>query len=531
MDERIIIVGGGTMGAGIAAVAARAGFSVDLVEPDAAAAERAKQRLAREAARDADAWAGAVVLHDAVPESSDAILGLEAVVESAQVKAEVLGALAKALPADAVLATNTSSLSVDELAQFVDRPERFLGLHFFNPPTVMELVEIVPASGTSDAALARARELIARLGKTSVQASDTPGFIVNRVARPYYLQSMHALDEGVGAVEELDALARGVGFRMGPFELMDLIGLDVSLATSESIYERTGAARLEPVALQRTMVADGRLGRKTGHGFYDYADGSAPRVDDSLLAEPQTRNEDESVVIIGAGGLADDLAERLAEPFANVTRLESEEFLNELSAAATIVIDVGDGTMDRSRVLRELDGLLAPECVIFADAYATDLDVTASALKHPERLVGYGILGSLERQRVVEVVDLERVSDDALALAQEVFESLRRRVVLVENAPGLFLGRTVASIVNEAVIAVHEDVASTDDIDVAMRLGTNYPIGPIAWGREIGGARIARILHRLADARGPAFAPHRALWVLDIDEDGEDALELDRPVL
>ena len=141
--------------------------------------------------------------------------------------------------------------------------------------------------------------------------------------------------------------------------------------------------------------------------------------------------------------------------------------------------------------------------------------------RHPERFIGYGILGLFVSQRAIEIVDHDELDDDMLALAQEFFERLGKRVVLVASSPGLVLGRLVGSIVNEAVIAVHEDVASAEDVDLAMRLGTNYPLGPIAWGREIGGARIARILRAVAAEYGPDFGPHRSLWLLDIDEEGE----------
>jgi 3-hydroxybutyryl-CoA dehydrogenase len=146
-------------------------------------------------------------------------------------------------------------------------------------------------------------------------------------------------------------------------------------------------------------------------------------------------------------------------------------------------------------------------------------------MRHPERLVGYGTLGSLASQQAVEIVDSEAVSDDALETGQELFAAIGKGVVLVEQSPALYLGRTVGSIVNEAMIAVAEDVASTDDIDTAMRLGANYPVGPIAWGREIGGARITRILKRLAQAEGEAFAPHRSLWMLDAEMPAEEAAE------
>jgi 3-hydroxyacyl-CoA dehydrogenase len=234
-------------------------------------------------------------------------------------------------------------------------------------------------------------------------------------------------------------------------------------------------------------------------------------------------NTQERIALIGFGGIAGELAELLEQRFARVQRIENDELLDELSLDTTIVIDVGDGTTDRGSVIAELDGLLGPETVFFADAYATDIAACARRLRHPERLVGYGVIGSFGAQRVVEIADSEGVADDALELAQELFEALGREVVLVEDAPGLFLGRVIGSIVNEAVAAVHAGVATPDDVDLAMRLGVNYPIGPIAWGREIGGARLTRILQRLAQAEGSAFAPHRSLWVLDVEEQEPEA--------
>jgi len=192
---------------------------------------------------------------------------------------------------------------------------------------------------------------------------------------------------------------------------------------------------------------------------------------------------------------------------------------------STVVIDGGDGVTDRGAFITEIDALFPPETCIFVDAYATDLKALAKRLRHPERVVGFGLLGALDRQSAIEIVDAEATSDDALELAQEVFEAIGKRVVLVEDRPGLFIGRVVGSIINEAIYAVEEGVASPDDIDLAMRLGTNYPLGPIAWGREIGGNRIVRILQRLAGAEGAAFSPPRALWVLDV-EDGEDPMDV-----
>ena len=223
------------------------------------------------------------------------------------------------------------------------------------------------------------------------------------------------------------------------------------------------------------------------------------------------------ITIVGFGGVADELAEALSSGSAEIARIESDEFLDQLSPDATVVIDVGDGSSDRGEMLEEMDAALGPDAVIFADAYATDLAACAAHLRHPDRLVGYGILGSLDGQQAVEIVDAQDVSDDALELAQEIFALAGKAAVLVEDQPGLFLGRTVGSVVNEAMFAIAEHVAAPEDIDTAMRLGANYPSGPVTWGREIGGARVARILGRLAEAEGEEFAPHRSLWVLDLE--------------
>lgn len=519
--ERVVVVGAGAMGAGIAFVAARGGYGVDLVDTDPSARDRAMERVRRDAVRAGDeSIVQRVRPLSAVPVTGDAILAIEAVPERSDLKRSVLASLAAALGPGTPIASNTSSLSVTDLAGAVPHPDRVLGLHFFNPPAAMKLVEVVRAQLTSDAALDAALAFVDRIGKTAVVAEDTPGFIVNRVARPFYLQSMRALDRGIATVAELDALARGAGFRMGPFELMDLIGLDVNLATSESVYERTHAARLAPLAMQREMVAQGRLGRKaSAGGFYEYRDGDYARFTPEPHALDESAAESERIAVVGFGNAAAELVELLGRRFDDVQRVERDDLLDELDVETTIAIDAGDGTSDRGDVVASLDGLLGPETVILVDAYATALGPCAARMRHPGRLIGYGILGSLEAQSVVEVVDSDAASDEALALAQELFGALDRAVVLVEDVPGLFLGRTVGSIVNEAMIAVQEGVACADDVDVAMRLGTNYPVGPIAWGREIGGARISRVLRALAAAEGEEFGPHRSLWLLDADDE------------
>lgn len=507
MGECIVVVGGGSMGAGIAAVASGAGYHVLLVEPDPQARDRARQRVPQ-----------AELVAD-IP-TQDVLLAIEAVPERLDLKLAVFAELERKLPG-AILATNTSSLSVSEIARSTGDGALVLGMHFFNPPEKMALVEIVRTDETSSEALEIVQRFVERIGKSAVVAADTPGFIVNRIARPYYLQAMRALDAGVAEIPEMDALARGAGFRMGPFELMDLIGLDVNLATTESIYERTGLGRLEPVDLQRTMVAQGRLGRKTGAGFYAY-DGKPPRIDLHRTARGKP-DAGEHVAVIGSGRFAEELEIALAENFAAVERIADDGQISALERRPTIVIDTGDGASDRASAIAELDKRLPAETAIFVDAYASDVDECAKRARCAERIIGYGILGSFDAQTGIEIVDGAKTSDDSLELAQEMFEAMGHGVVLVENVPGLFLGRVVGGIVNEAVTAVSEGVASANDVDEAMRLGTNYPFGPIEWGRQIGGARVARILRRVAESEGAQFAPDRALWVLDAPDESTDS--------
>ena len=522
--KRVAVIGAGTMGAGIALAVAAGNFDVDLVEVDSAVRERAQARTQKDAERmKAPQAAARVRFVDSIGDlDPDTDLAIEAVPEALSLKHQIFTQLDARLK-NAVLATNTSSLSVAEIADAAGDPSRVIGLHFFNPATVMKLVEIVVTPQTSDAVLDVARAFVESIGKTAVEAADTPGFIVNRVARPFYLQSLRALEKDLASPEDIDALARGAGFRMGPFELMDLIGIDVNLATTQSVFERLGADRFAPSPVQLDMVAQNKLGRKTGSGFYSYASGAgAPKAHEGPPSKPEA-NEQEVVGVIGFGDLADQIAELLSQTYTHVERAMTDDDIDNLSEDVTIVFDLGDGTSDRTRVLKQMDGLFDPDVMIFTDAYTTRLSKLEGHVKSPERFIGYGILGSFDSQAIVEIADVESTSDDALGLAEELFAALGKRVLLVGDSPGLYLGRTVASIVNEAVYAVQEKVATAEDIDTAMRLGTNYPIGPVAWGREIGGGRIARILIDLANEEGDRYAPARALWVLDAEsEPAED---------
>jgi len=294
----VAVIGAGAMGSGIAQVAAVAGERVLLHDAQPGAADKAveqigarldrlveKQRMTAEAAATARVRLGAVA---SPAEMADADLVVEAIVESLPAKQALLADLETCCRDDTVLATNTSTLSVTDIARGLRAPGRVCGMHFFNPAPLMRLVE-VPVGETTDPAVAAHVEAWATAwGKTPVRCASTPGFIVNRVARPFYGEAQRIVEEGGADVATVDASMRAVGFRMGPFELADLIGNDVNLASATSVWEQTGRdPRYEPTESQRRLVADGRLGRKSGHGWYDYPDSSAPAPSENPH-EPQT---------------------------------------------------------------------------------------------------------------------------------------------------------------------------------------------------------------------------------------------------
>ena len=280
------VLGAGTMGAGIAQVAAEAGLDVLLFDPVAGATDRARDRVAGFLARKAEkgqvtaeeaSAATARVNQVASLESLGAAdLVIEAIPEELELKRDAFRRLDAASATDAILATNTSSLSVARIASAAARPERVLGMHFFNPVPLMALVEVIAGPRTAPEVVDSVALLARRLGKTPVVAADTPGFIVNRVQRALYLEAYRIHEEGVAGIEAIDQAMRDLGFRLGPFELADVVGTDVNLAAGESIFDGFyGDARYRPAQIQRRVVDAGRLGRKTAAGYYDYAeDGS-----------------------------------------------------------------------------------------------------------------------------------------------------------------------------------------------------------------------------------------------------------------
>jgi len=281
--KTIGVVGAGTMGAGIAQIAAQSGFNVILRDISDEALERGiniikkslgrlvkKGKLSQE---DADAIVGRIKTTKELKDLADADYVIEAVFEKMEIKKEIFGELDRLTRSDVILATNTSSLSITEIAASTSRPDKVVGMHFFNPVPVLPLVEIVQGLTTSDETVNTAYELAKKFGKTPIKTKDQPGFIVNRILVPYMNEAAWALMEGVGSAEEIDeAMKLGANMPIGPLALIDLVGVDIALDVLEVLYREFGDPKFRPAPILRQMVRAGHLGRKTGKGFFDYKD-------------------------------------------------------------------------------------------------------------------------------------------------------------------------------------------------------------------------------------------------------------------
>ncbi|MFG2890380.1 3-hydroxyacyl-CoA dehydrogenase [Streptomyces sp. NPDC048248] len=489
-SSTVAVVGTGTMGQGIAQVALVAGHRVRLYDAApgrageaAAALVRRLDRLAekgRITARERDAARDRLAPAAELADLADAALVVEAILEELPAKQQLFTALEEIVPADCLLATNTSSLSVTAVAGPLRHPGRFVGLHFFNPAPLLPLVEVISGFATDEAAATTAYDTAAAWGKTPVRCADTPGFIVNRIARPFYAEALRAYEERAADPATIDAVLReGAGFKMGPFELTDLIGQDVNEAVTHSVWTSFFQdPKFTPSLAQRRLVESGLHGRKAGRGWFDYAEGAE-------RPEPRTAAPGPAPESVGLHG-------ELPGP-AGVLRELIEE------AGIKITGERADG--DRAGVIRLPGG---------AALGLTSGDPATSGAHG--RCVRFDLSLDYRAATRIALAPSEAASQADLAEAVGLFQALGKQVSVVRDVPGMIVARTVAMIVDFAVDAVAREVASPADIDTAMRLGVNYPCGPLEWAERLG-ARWVRDLLESLDHQSPGgrYAPSWAL--------------------
>ena len=493
MKETAAIVGAGTMGRGIAQVAAIAQHPVWLYDPYPAALEKSLAEIRADLQKMAE--------KGRLPESVEEILArihttqsledcaradlvIESAPEKLELKQELLGKLGELNP-DNLLATNTSTFSVSAIAARVRHPERVLGLHFFNPAQRMKLVEVVGGLQTAPAHLERMHALVQAWGKEPVQVADAPGFLVNRVARPFYGEALRLHGEGIPK-EHIDWILRGLGFPMGPFELMDLIGLDVNYAASTSVYQSFyGEPRYRPHPLQFQRVAAGMLGRKTGQGWYRYPPGPPP-----LPSPPAAQSKAVPLpIIIGPNPLAKELRARFQH--------------TENVAEARFVLDC--------RVLLErkhdfFENLPVVSLVWGHSASSIQAEFRGRAV------VGFSLVPPIGEKAIVELYAPLSGGNEALELAHTYFSAHGYNTLRLPDQPGGVGFRILALLINEAVSALAEGVASPADLNRAMRLGTGYPLGPLEWAERIWLKPILRALDGLhAELGEDRYRPHPLL--------------------
>ncbi len=482
-DSTVAVIGAGAMGAGIAQIAALSGHRVQLHDTRFGAGDAARSAIADALARlvakgrlpraDADAAVGRIATVVTLPDACMAQLVVEAIVEDLDAKRELFARLENVVAPDCILATNTSSISITAIGVGLGHPERVVGMHFFNPAPLMPLVEVVSGLATSPAVADVVFATAAAWGKTPVYATSTPGFIVNRCARPFYGEALRLLAEGAADPATIDAVLREAGgFRMGPFELMDLIGLDVNFAVTKSIWEAYfHDPRYAPSLRQQELVAAGWYGRKSGRGFYNYAPGAAKTEPRSEPAEPAPAK----VTVHGDLDRAAPLADRMAA--AGVAVLHARADSRFPRGAVHIAGDAGGAW------LAQTDGRTATARV--AATGVRDLVLFDLALD-------YATTARLALARA------DTCSDAAYRAAVGALSAAGITASRLDDVAGLAVMRTVAMLANEAADAVMQGVAAPAAIDLAMQKGVNYPRGPLEWADWLGADRVCDVLANLS---------------------------------
>jgi 3-hydroxybutyryl-CoA dehydrogenase len=503
------VVGLGTMGAGIVEVFARAGLDVIAVEIDDALLAAGRSRLEKSLDRavergrlidhDRDLQAARVAFSTDRNDLARADLVIEAVPERLEVKAALFAELDRICPLETVLATNTSSLPVTQIAASTQRPDRVVGMHFFNPAPVMRLVEVVHTVLTDDEVVEAVRELATRCGKTPVVVGDRAGFVANALLFGYLNAAARAAETGQASVADIDAaVVAACGLPMGPLSLLDLVGLDVTLDILETMFAETRDQRYAPAPLLRRMVMAGQLGRKTGRGYYRY-DTTPPEAALATVAfaAGQPRSAVRVVAVVGAA------KSRVIAALGDLPVVP----LEDVADADVVVVD-GGSRAGTAELTARVAGLVGSGTVI-AVATTDEAPVGTLAAGTGRRAEVVGVHVPLApKPGVVEVVATLHSSAEAVATAAEVVRAAGLVAVPCRDRPGYVVEMLVLPHLGDAVRMVDDSYATVEDVEAAMTLGCGYPAGPFAMVEAIGADNLrSGLLHLAAATHLPSLAP------------------------
>jgi 3-hydroxybutyryl-CoA dehydrogenase len=557
------VVGLGTMGAGIAEVFARNGFSVIGVELNDEAVERGRQHLEHSTGRavkrgklsvdDQAELVGRVSFSTSLQDLADADFVVEAVVESIEIKKSIFRELEGVVKPDAILATNTSSLSVTEISTANLHPGRVIGLHFFNPAPVQNLVEIIRTVVTEEEVLEHVKKLVARLGKSPVICGDRAGFIANTLLFGYLNHAASMYEQRFATREDIDAAMRfGCGYPMGPLALLDLIGLDTAYEILDTMYKQ-GRDRLHaPTPILKQLVTAGFLGRKTGRGFYTYegpdspivvADAHTPDADH----QPRLRRPLRTVGVVGTGTMATGIVEVFAKGGYDVTyvgrsdakvegvrasiersldkaiqrgRLEDDAkgealrhvtgttSLDDLATVDLVVEAIVEDLGVKTTLLENLDEICKPGAILATTTSSLPVISLATATKRPQDVIGMHFFNPAPQMKLVEVVSTVTTADDVHETVLAICAGLDKVAVSCGDRAGFIVNALLFPYLNDAVKMLEAHYATADDIDTAMKLGCALPMGPFELLDVVGNDVSLAIQRELyLEFREPGFAP------------------------